>query len=117
MLPRQYLSSRKRLGSHTIKFDPNNCFISGCCIEITEEELLHEVMSKELDARFRWYTTYMSNTERLTKLVGGDLIALDAKYHNHCALTCRICVRYKLRKNNPTMSQNNQKYEHKTFFD
>ena len=72
-------------------------------------------MSAELDARFRWYATYMNDTELLIKLVGGDLIALDVKYHNHCALMCRNRVRHKLRKNNPTMSQNIQKYEHQSF--
>ena len=39
-------------------------------------------MSKELDARFREYSLFMDDKEFLTKLAGGDLIALEAKYHN-----------------------------------
>ena len=63
-------------------------------------------MSKELDARFRWYATYMNDPELLTKVVGSDLIALDEKDHNHCILMYPNHVRSKLRKNNPTVSQN-----------
>ena len=51
-----------------MKFDPNTCFVPGCCVGTTEDEPLHEVMSKELDERFRYYATYMNDTELLTKL-------------------------------------------------
>ena len=77
---------KKTTRSQTVKFDQNTCFVPGCCTETTEDEPLHEVMSKELDERFRWYASYMNDTELLTKLVAGDLIALEAKYHSSCAL-------------------------------
>lgn len=65
---------------------------------MTEEKPLHEVMSQELDARFRLYATYMNDTELLTKLVRGDLIALEVKYCNHCTLMYCNGVRSKLHK-------------------
>ena len=72
----------KRTGSKTIKFDKNKCFIPGCKVATTENEPFHDIMSKELDARFREYSLFMDDKEFLTKLAGGDLIVLEAKYHN-----------------------------------
>ena len=39
--------------SHAVKFDHRSCFIPGCTTETSEEEPLHDVMSEELDERFR----------------------------------------------------------------
>ena len=104
---------KKVTRSQTVKFDQNTCFVPGCCSETTEDEPLHEVMSKELDERFRWYASYMNDTELLTKLVAGDLIALEAKYHSSCALMYRNRVRSKLRQSKPTtVAQTIQKFEH-----
>ena len=108
MLLRQYLVNWKKLGS----LHPNTCIISCKCIEMTDKDPLHEVMSKELDARFRWYVTYINDTELFTKLVVDDLIPLEGKYQNHCSLTYRNCVRSQLRKNDPAVSQN----KHQAFF-
>ena len=85
---------------HKIKFDPNTCFIPGRCIETTREGPLHKIISTELDANFRWYATNMNDTKLLSKHFGGDLIVLEAKYHNHWALMYHNHVRYTLCNNN-----------------
>ena len=96
-----------------MKFDPNTCFVPGCCVGTTEDEPLHEGMSKELDERFRYYASYMNDTELLTKLVAGDLIALEAKYHTSSALMYRNRVRSKLRQEKPvSVAERIQKFEH-----
>ena len=103
---------KKITRSQTPKFDPNTCFVPGCRLETTEDETLHEVMSTELDERFRWYASYMNDTELLMKLSSGDLIALEAKYHSSCALMYRNRVRSKLRQAKPTtITETMQKYE------
>ena len=64
----------KKTRSKVDKFDKEKCFIPGCIVtETTEEDPLHEVIPKELDARFREYATFMNDTDLLTKLAGGDL--------------------------------------------
>ena len=71
-------------------------------METTEKEPLHDVMSKELDARFRDYATIMDDKELLTKLAGGDLIALEAKYHSTCGVMYFNRVKTKIRGPNST---------------
>ena len=77
----------KETRSKVVKFEKNACFIPGCTTKTTENEPLHEVMSKELDARFREYASIMDDKELLVKLAGGTLITLEAKYHSPCAVT------------------------------
>ena len=104
---------RKTTRSQIPKFDPNTCFVPGCSIETSEDEQLHEVMSKELDERFRNYASIMNDSELLTKLVAGDLIALEAKYHSNCVLMYRNRVRSKIRQSKPsTTAEKMQKLEH-----
>ena len=68
----------KRIRNKTIKFDKNKCFIPGCIGETTENE-----PSKELDARFYEYASFMTDKELLTKLTGGDLIVFEANITTH----------------------------------
>ena len=85
-------------------------------METSEEEPLHEVMSEELDERFRQYATFLCDAELLSKLAGGDLIALEAKYHSSCAVMYRNRVRSKLREQNTPPSENIRNYEETAFF-
>ena len=111
--PEPAAAEKKVTRSQIPKFESNTCFVPGCSIETTDEEQLHEVMSKELDERFRSYATIMNDSELLTKLVAGDLIALEAKYHSTCVLAYRNRVRSKIRQNRPaTMAEKMQKLEH-----
>ena len=103
---------KKITRSQIPKFDPNTCFVPGCSIETSEDEQLHEVMSKELDERFRSYAMTMNDSELLTKLAPGDLIALEAKYHSTCVLAYFNRVRSKLRQSRPsTIAEQVQKFE------
>ena len=92
----------KKTRSKISKFDKDSCFIPDCAVETTEKEPLHDVMSKELDARFRDYATIMDDKELLTKLAGGDLIALEAKYHSTCGVMYFNRVKTKIRGQNST---------------
>ena len=71
-------------------------------------------MSK--DERFRQYAIFLCDTELLSKLAGGDLIALEAKYHSNCAVMYRNRVRSKKREQNTPSSRNIRKYEGMSFF-
>ena len=88
--------------SKTIKFNKNKCFIPGCKVETAKNEPLHDVMSKELDAGFCEYASFMDDKELLTKLAGGDFIALEAKYHNTCGTMYYNRAISKIREENPT---------------
>ena len=98
--------------SCTVAFDSNKCFIPGCSTETSEQDPLHEVMSKELDRRFREYAMTLDDTELLSKLAGGDLIALEARYHSNCAVMYRNRVRLKLRGHSAPQSQSRSIRKH-----
>ena len=63
---------------------------------------MHHIMSKELDARFRECASFIDDEELLTKLTSGDLIALEAKYHNTCGTTNYNRVKSKIREEQST---------------
>ena len=69
---------------------------------------MHKVMSKELDDRFR-------DTELLSKLAVGDLIALESKYHSSCAVMYRNRVRSNTREKKTPPPHNITKYEQLAF--
>ena len=56
------------------------CFICDKC----DGQTLHSVSTLGLDDRVREYATLLSKERLLAKLSGGDLIALEAKYHTKC---------------------------------
>ena len=60
-------SQPKKTRSKVPKFDKNKCFVPGCTIK-DEEEILHDVLSKKLDGRFRLYAEILSEEE----LAGGN---------------------------------------------
>ena len=62
-----------------------------------ENEPLQDVKSKEFDARFREFDSFIDDKDLLPKLAGGDLIALVAKYHNTWNYVI-ICVKPKIRE-------------------
>ena len=105
----------KKTRSQIPKFNPNTCFIPECTIETNEDEPLRAVMAKELDSRFRRYAEILNDTELLTKLAGGDLIAQEAKYHDACAISFYTRVRSKLRGQSAPVSQNIRHYEQIAF--
>ena len=98
--------------SCTVAFDSNKCFIPSCSTETSEQDPLHEVMSKELDRRFREYAMTLDDTELLSKLAGGDLIALEARYHSNCAVMYRNRARSKLRGHSAPQSRSRSIRKH-----
>ena len=53
------------------------------CDKITSEQL-HEIMTLNVDKSIQSMAIEMSDRELLVKISGGDLIALEAKYHLSC---------------------------------
>ena len=60
--------------------DENTCFL---CEEIGSKPL-HSVSTLGLDARVRDCASVLEDEKLLVYLSGGDLIAVEAKYHAHC---------------------------------
>ena len=61
---------------------PATCFI--CDGADTRNKVLHQVLTLGLDSRVRECATALHDKKLLAKLSGGDLIALEAKYHAPC---------------------------------
>ena len=56
-----------------------------CCIFCTKPEgSLHNCSTFSLDKSLREMATELQDTELLSRLAGGDLVAIEAKYHNNC---------------------------------
>ena len=59
------------------------CFIC----EESDDRIFHNVSTLGLDDRVRECASLLNDEKLLAKLSGGDLIALEAKYHTHCLST------------------------------
>ena len=60
---------------------------------------VHEFKTFDVDANIRKMATELQDTALLAKLDGGDLIALEAKYHLACLTKIRNRHRFLLRAN------------------
>ena len=69
----------KRARPQYLSPEKNVCIFCG-----DESGLLHEFRTLEADSRVRSMATDLQDTALLAKIEGGDLIALDAKYHLAC---------------------------------
>ena len=63
------------------------------CEKGEEEHVLHEVSTFNADKNIREIVTELNDTQLLSRIVGGDLIAMEAKYH----LTCMVKLRNRYR--------------------
>ena len=45
---------------------------------------LHKASTFEIDDKVRKYATELHDTKLLSKLAGGDMVAIDAVYHTNC---------------------------------
>ena len=66
------------------------CFF---CEKGKQENVLHEVSTFGADESIRNMITQINDTQVMTKIVGPDLIAMEAKYH----LTCLVNLRNRYR--------------------
>ncbi|KAK3889204.1 hypothetical protein Pcinc_006775 [Petrolisthes cinctipes] len=57
------------------------CFL---CEKGEEESVLHEVSTFHTDKNIRDMITELNDTQLLTRICGGDLMAMEAKYHLSC---------------------------------
>ena len=60
----------------------NRCFFCGECERCNSP--LHNASTFGLDARVRKYAAVLQDENLLAKLSTGDLVAMEAKYHNAC---------------------------------
>ena len=62
--------------------------VSNCmfCDKGQEEGDLHLVSTFDADSSIRIMITELQDTDLLARIVGGDLIAIEAKYHLKCLL-------------------------------
>ena len=48
---------------------------------------MHKASTMELDQKVRAYAIELQDTKLLAKLIGSDMIAIDAQYHVKCLLS------------------------------
>ncbi|CAG9822112.1 unnamed protein product [Phaedon cochleariae] len=74
-----------------------------CCLfckKGKDEGLLHQVSTFDTDSNIRSMITELNDTQLLTRIIGGDLIAKEAKYHLACLVHLRNRYRSLTRKAN-----------------
>ena len=55
-----------------------------CCIFCQKDGDLHDFLTLEADTNVRQMVTALGEDEIQARIAGGDLIAIDAKYHKNC---------------------------------
>ena len=68
------------------------------CEKGEEENVLHEVSTLDTDKNIRDMITELNDTLLLARIIGGDLIAMEAKYHLTCLTKLRNRYRSHTRK-------------------
>lgn len=86
--------------------DVQKCFF---CEKGEEEPVLHEVSTFDADKNIRDMITELNDTQLLSRIVGGDLIAMEAKYHLTCMVKLRNRYRSLTRKQNQTPEDTDEK--------
>ena len=62
-------------------------FVSFAKNPATPSSSLHNASTNKIDAKVREYAIALEDTALLAKLSGGDMIAIEAKYHQSCLLS------------------------------
>ena len=77
---------------------------------------LHEVMTLEVDEKVRKMATDLQDSALLKHLAGGDMIAIEAKYHKNCMTNLTNCHRASLRQSQGCQSgEEDEKNEARAF--
>ena len=74
------------------------------CLFCGETGDLHEVMTLEVDEKVRKMVTDLQDSALLKHLAGGDMIAIEAKYHKKCMTNPTNCHRAFLRQSQDCQS-------------
>ena len=69
------------------------------CGEKNQEEL-HDYSTENAELSLRTMASDMNNHDLITKLSGGDFVAIEAKYHFLCITKYRNCYHSYLREKN-----------------
>lgn len=86
------------------------------CDKGEEVNVLHEVSTFDADTNIRNMITELNDTELMTRIVGGDLIAMDAKYHLACLTQLRNRYRSICRKASQTSENTDEKMTYSRAF-
>lgn len=87
-------------------FDAEKCVL---CVKGVEEGVLHEVQMFKQDTKIRNMATELNDTEILSRISCGDMIASEAKYHLSCLTKLRNRYRTFIRKQNKTEENTDNK--------
>lgn len=75
-----------------------NNFPQGCIICTKSEGGLRNCSTLSLDQSLRDMATELQDSDLLSRIAGGDLVAIEAKYHNNCLLSYKNKYRSMVRK-------------------
>lgn len=84
------------------------------CAELTQEKL-HEFSTLGTDESLKQMATEMQDTEILSKIMSGDLIAIKAKYHLACLVKYRNKYRSFLREHNRSENDDSERNRARVF--
>ncbi len=87
----------KRLPNAEAVVNNNNCIF---CLSTNDKENLYNCSTLKIDHEIRRMATVLEDYDLLIRISGGDLIAIEAKYHAHCYVTYRNRFRSLQREHN-----------------
>ena len=76
---RTEMTCRRSIKRHA--FNIQNCLF---CEKGEQEGELHQILALAADSNVRAMVTELNDVQRLARTVGGDLIAMEVKYHLKC---------------------------------
>ena len=62
------------------------------CEKGEQEGELHQILTLDADSNVRTMVTELNDAQLLGRIVGGDLIAMELKYHLKCMVEIAIAV-------------------------
>lgn len=87
-----------------------------CGEEGKESDVLHEVSTFDADKNIRTMITELNDAQLLKRIVGGDLMAMESKYHLTCLTKLRNRYRSQTRKTNQTPELTDQRMNESRVF-
>jgi len=87
------LRKRKREEAEESSESKRNQWHKMACLFCQKGGSLHEFKTPETDQSIRKIATELQDTELMVRMEGGDLVAMEAKYHLGCPTAIRNCYR------------------------
>ena len=104
-------SKRQSISLSGTKSSYSTCIF---CSKKTNEKA-HECSTHNIDGRLRAMAIEMEDTELLAKLAGGDVIAIEAKYHSTCMTKYKNKYRSYIRNKNKNSDSCNERAKARAF--